>query len=272
MFNGPLMRRTLRDYSGLWTALALLVFGFAILFMYAIHATPIGQQGGEFLKMPFVRRVLTVMLGSDPLVMLTPSSLSSFAFTHPLIWSLLVVFALTMSSGVLAGEVDRGTMDLLGSLPMSRAAIYNSLATMTILMGLPLCWLVWLGVWAGKNIAGAADVRMEVLVRVAWHLCATYTLIASFSTAISAGCNRRGIAVAIAFFLIFYAFVLNMLRAMWPALDRLAWSDFLNYYQTFVIVRDETYRWKDIGVLLSAAAAWWVAGLIVFTRRDVPAR
>lgn len=272
MISWPLIRRTLRDYAGLWAALGALIVAFAILFMYAIHATPIGQQGGEFLKMPFVRRVLTVMLGSDPLAMLTPSSISSFAFTHPLVWTLLIVFALTTSSGILAGEVDRGTMDLLASLPLSRAAIYSSAATMTIFMGLPLCWLVWVGVLAGKAVAGASEVRMDVLVRLTWHLCATYALIASFSTAISAACNRRGTSVAIAFFIIFYAFVLNMLRAIWPALDRLAWTDFLNYYQCFLIVRDEAYRWRDIAVLLCAAAAWWIAGLIMFVKRDVPAR
>jgi len=272
VINWALIRRTLRDYAGLWAALAALIVGFAILFMYAIHATPLGQQGGEFLKMPFVRRVLTVMLGSDPLAMLTPSSISAFVFTHPLVWTLLIVFALTFASGVLAGEVDRGTMDLLASLPLSRASIYNSLAALAVAMGLPLCWLVWVGVLAGKTVAGASEVRMDVLVRLAWHLCATNTLIASFSIAISATCDRRGIAVAIAFFLIFYAFVLNMLRAIWPALDRLAWSDFLNYYQTFSIVRDEAYRWRDIVVLLGAAALWWIAGLLVFVRRDVPAR
>jgi hypothetical protein len=163
-------------------------------------------------------------------------------------------------------------MDLLGALPLSRAAVYNSLAVTTLAMGLPLCWLVWLGVLAGTRVAGTQDVHMDVLVRVAWHLCATYTLIVSFATAISAACNRRGVAVAAAFFLVFYAFVLNMLRAMWPALDVLDWTSFLSYYQTFLIVRDEAYRWKDMAVLLGAAAAWWVAGLLVFTRRDVPAR
>ena len=78
--------------------------------------------------------------------------------------------------------------------------------------------------------------------------------------------------MAASFFLVFYAFVLNLLRAFWPALDVMAWSDFLHYYQTSMIVRDEAYRWGDIGVLVGAAAAWWIVGLTVFVRRDFPAR
>ena len=268
----PLIRRTLRDYALLWAALATLLFVFGALFMYAIHATPIGQQGGDFLKMPFVRRLLTVMLGSDPITMLSPSVLSAFAFTHPLMWSLTVIFCISLHSGTLAGEMDRGTMDLLAALPVSRASIYNSVGAVGLAMTLPMSWALWLGVLIGKEIAGAEDVHMDVLVRVTWHLCATQALIVSFSLAISAACQRRGTAVAIAFFLVFYAFLLNVLRTMWTGLNFLRWTDFLYYFQTLPIVRDEAYRWNDITILLAASAVWWIGGLVWFMRRDIPAR
>lgn len=272
MLSLTLIRRTLRDYGLLWFAVCTLLFVFSVLFMYAIHATPIGQQGGDFLKMPFVRRVLTVMLGSDPVVMLTPSVVSSFIFTHPLMWSLTVIFCLSLLSGTIAGEIDRGTMDLLATLPLSRGSIYNSLGVVGIAMALPMCWVVWLGVCAGKRIAGATEVNTDLLIRVTWHLCATQAFIVSFSLAISAACQRRGTAVAIAFFIVFYAFVLNFLRSMWSGLDPLRWTNFLNYFQLMPIVRDQAYRWNDIAVLILASIAWWIGGLIWFTRRDIPAR
>lgn len=272
MINIALFRRTLRDHVGMWLAVAVILFVFINLFMYAIHATPIGQQGTDFLKMPFVRRLLTVMLGSDPLQMLTPTVLSAFAFTHPLTWTLLVVFCLTLTTGCLAGEMDRGTMDLLAALPISRVCIYNSVGLAAMCMTIPLCWVVWLGVWSGAGIAGATEVRMDVLARVAWHLAAVMAVIVSFSTAVSAMCQRRGIAVAGAFFLVFYAFVLNVLRVIWSGLNFLKWTDFLYYYSSMQIVRDEAYQPKDIAVLLGAAGAWWIVGLAFFLRRDIPAR
>src|SRR5437016_14649037 len=104
MLNITLIRRTIRDYALLWFGLSTLLYVFGVLFMYAIHATPIGQQGGDFLKMPFVRRLLTVMLGSDPIPMLSPSSISAFAFTHPLMWALTIIFSLSLPSRTSAGE------------------------------------------------------------------------------------------------------------------------------------------------------------------------
>ena len=272
MLSLPLIRRTLRDYWLLWFALTVLLYVFAVLFMFAIHATPLGQQGADFLKMPFIRRLLTVMLGSDPVAMLSPTSVSAFIFTPPLMWSLTIIFTISLMSGVLAGEIDRGTMDLLAALPLSRTAVYNSVGIVGLLMILPMCWTLWLGVSAGKEIAGAAEVRMDSLIRVTWQLCAAQVLIVSFSLCASAVSQRRGSAVAIAFFLVFYAFLLNVLRTLWPGLNVLRWTDFLYYFQPMPVVRDEAYRWKDIAVLLIASAVWWIAGLVWFTRRDIPAR
>lgn len=272
MIDIPFLRRTLRDYAGLWLGTAVILFAFVNLFMYAIHATPIGQQGADFLKLPFIRRILTVMLGTDPLEMLTATGISAFAFTHPLTWTLLVAFCLTMTSGMIAGEMDRGTMDLLATLPISRTRLFNTVGLSTICMLIPLCWIIWLGVKSGATIAKAEGVRLDVLVRVTWHLCAVCVVIASFSTAISSMCPRRGTAVAVSFFLVFYAFVLNVLRALWTGLDLLKWTDFLYYYPTMQVVRQEAYQWWDLGVLMFASAVWWMVGLVAFIRRDIPAR
>jgi len=271
MMNLALLRKTYRDYALLWAAILLLLIVVLVLFMLAIHSG-VFEQKNDFIKLLFIRRFLTVMIGSDPTAYMSPTAISAFGFTHPLIWALLIIFALTMASGVLAGEMDRGTMDMVATLPIRRCAVYVTVGVTLLAMGLPLCWGVWTGAAIGKIIVGAADVRMDLLVRVTWHLYAVYVLIASFALAISAMNSRRGPAVAASFFLVFYAFVLNLLRALWPALDVLAWSDFLHYYQTSMIVHDEAYRWGDIGVLVGAATVWWVVGLTVFVRRDFPAR
>lgn len=272
MICPTLIRKTLRDYALLWAATLVLLVGVLVLFMLAIHSGVLDQKK-DFISLPFIRRFMTVMIGTDPLDMMSPTALTAFGFTHPLVWALTILFAITVASGVLAGEMDRGTMDLLATLPLRRGVIYSSLSAALLAMGLPLCWGVWFGVWVGRFVAAhAVGVRVDVLVRVTWHCYVTWVLIASFSLAVSAMSSRRGPAVAAAFFLVFYAFVLNLLRALWPALDVLAWTDFLHYYQTLVIVRDECYRWGDIAVLLGAAAAWWLLGLVVFTRRDIPAR
>jgi len=271
MLNPAIIRKSFRDYLPLWAALSLLIVLVLILFMLAIHSGAFDQKQ-DFIRLPFIRRFMTVMIGSDPLTFMSPTAITAFGFTHPLVWTLLVVFVLSMATGTLAGEMDRGTMDVLAALPVSRASLYVSIGLVLLAFGLPMCWGVWLGAAIGRLLVGAADVRLGLLARVACHLYATYVLIASFSLAVSAMSSRRGPAVAAAFFLVFYAFLLNLLRALWSALDVLAWTDFLHYYQPLLIVRDEAIRWGDIAVLLTASLVWWAIGLIVFLRRDIPAR
>jgi ABC-type transport system involved in multi-copper enzyme maturation permease subunit len=270
MLNLAVMRKTLRQYLPLWGAMLALLVGFVLLFMIAVNQVALEKQ--EFLRLPVIRRFLTIMSGTDPLSLMGPTTITALAFTHPLVWILLGVFTLTVASGVLAGEMDRGTMDLLATLPVSRASIYSSAGVVLLGMGMTMCWGVWLGAAVGRVVLRQSEVRLDLLVRVTWHLCATWGLIMALALALSAMSSRRGPAVAAAFFILFYSFVLNVLRAMWPAMDALAWSGLMHYYQPLVVVRDEAYRWRDLAVLVSASVAWWAAGWMVFARRDIPAR
>jgi ABC-type transport system involved in multi-copper enzyme maturation permease subunit len=265
-----LIRKTIRDYSVIWAGILILLAGFVVLFMVATDAIPTEKM--DIARIPFIRRLMTVMIGSDPLEDFNPTTITAFVFTHPMVWVLLVTFAITTASGVLAGEMDRGTMDLLVVLPISRAAIYNSLAIVLLILGLPLSWAVWVFTWLGREMVHNPAIRMDLMVRVTWNFYLVYVLIASFSLAISAASARRGPAVGAAFFVVFYAFVLNLLRAMWPALDVIDWSDFLSYYQPLMIIKHESYRVGDLIVLATTSVVFWFVGLVVWVRRDIPAR
>jgi ABC-2 type transport system permease protein len=272
MISIPVVAKTCRTYWLLFAAILTLEFAFVNLFMVATNSGVLENSIESLRNLPFLRRFITVMIGSDLLDAISPTAITSFTFTHPLVWVLLISFCLTVASGSLAGEVDRGTMDLLAALPMSRTRIYASVSAMLVLFGLPLCWGAWAGVLAGRSLTDAGDVRMDALARVVCNLFAAYVLIAAFSLAISAASSRRGSAVAVSFFLVFYAFALNLLRAMWPELERLAWSGFLSYFQPLLIVRADAHRWRDLLVLVTASAVFWTIGLVLFRRRDIPAR
>jgi len=113
---------------------------------------------------------------------------------------------------------------------------------------------------------------MDALAILTCHLYAVYVFLAFFSIGVSALCSRRTTALLICFGVVFYAFVINLLVAFWPALQKIAFTEFLHYYAPLPIVRDHVWRWGDIGVLLAAGIVCWTVGLVGFRRRDVPAR
>jgi len=122
--NGPLMRKTFRDYALLAGGTVLLLVLFVVFFMFALKSMPL-DQGRVIMEMPWVHNLMNALVGADILATMTPTGMMSFAFAHPMMWTLVIAFVFTLSSGVIAGEVDRGSMDLMATLPMSRSSMYT---------------------------------------------------------------------------------------------------------------------------------------------------
>lgn len=271
MISIPIIRRTLRDYALFWLGAMLLVTLFVIVFNFAINSIP-REQTENWLGIPWIRRLVASLAGADVLEFTKPEGWLSIVFNHPLIWTILVAFTLTLSSGVLSGEVDRGTMDMLMTLPVSRAAIYCSNSLALLIMMLPICWAVWLGAYLGVSLTNLAGVRMHLLAMVTCNLCAALVAVSGLSMAASGCSNRRTVAVLGVFLAVFYGFVINFLGTLWPALEPLAFTSFLNYYAPLVIIRDEAFAWKNMLILLGIGGTFWLVGLVIYTRRDIPAR
>lgn len=271
MISTAIVRRTLRDYAPLWFGAIILITLFVVIFNFALNSMPREQMQG-WLNVPWIRRLVASLAGADVLELQKPEGLLSVIFNHPLIWTLLVAFTLTLSSGALAGEVDRGTMDLLMTLPVSRSSVYCSTSLALIVMVLPLCWAVWFGAKLGLALTGFAAARLSLLALVTCNLCAAVFAVAGLAMAVSGFSNRRGMAVVAVFVVVFYGFVVNFIRTLWPALEPLAFTSFLSYYSPLVIIRDEVLPLKNMSVLLGSGFAAWLMGLYVFTRRDIPAR
>ncbi|HKQ48779.1 MAG TPA: ABC transporter permease subunit [Phycisphaerae bacterium] len=271
MISLPLVRRTIRDYFLLWVAAAILLATFLVLFNFALDSVP-RDQTEQWFKLPWVRSLISALVGADVAEFTKPGGLLSLGFSHPLVWVLLVAFSLTLASGALAGEVDRGTADVLATLPVSRATIYASVSVALVGMSAALCWFVWLGAKIGLRLTGFQGVPLDLFAIVTCNLSAAVVFVCCLGLAISAASDRRGMAVAAAFFLVFYSFVVNFLCSLWPALRPIDFTGFLHYYAPLVIIRDAAWPWKDMAALLAIAAVFWFAGLAIFVRRDIPAR
>lgn len=268
--NLTIIRKTIADYRLIWLGSLILLTGFVMLFIFATHSVPM-ERGREWIELPWVRAFMKAMVGADMAEGFSPTGITSFAFSHPFTWVVLVAFMLTLTSGVLVGEIDRGTMDLLAGLPISRASIYASVSIVTLGFGLPLCWAMWCGTALGRQLVNDDMIAIDRLRAVTWHLYATYAYVACFGLAVSAISKRRGNAIAFAFAAIFGSFVLNFLCALWPAARSVEWLSFLHFYTPLPVSRTGIIDPEDLLTLTIGAAAWWTVGLIVFRRRDIHA-
>lgn len=271
MISLPLTGKTLRGYAVVIVGAHLLLCAFAALYMVVTASVPI-ERSLEMLNLEWVRSLLAALLGSDVGSQFTPNGVTAFFFVHPLMWTLVVATLITVSTGVMAGEVDRGTMDLLASLPISRARQYGSHTVVLVALGIPFIAAILTGIRLGLVIKPQKEIEFWRLAIVGGHLYVVYVALSACCLAVSAMCNRRGVAAGICFVAIFYCFVINFLAELWEPAKRISWTSFLHYYRPLPIVRAGSWQVREIAILLSVAAAFWMGGLLAWTRRDIPAR
>jgi ABC-type transport system involved in multi-copper enzyme maturation permease subunit len=277
-----IMLKTYRDARLLLLLLVLAILIFEFMFLFAV-----GNFAGDAMQMwtrfPFVLRMMSALLGSELSKDISVTAIATLGFAHPFLYATTWAFLITVGTRVLVAEFDRGTADLLMTLPVSRAGLYCALSMVWMLLIVPVSLVPWLGITLGElrfpleEPLNHARLGMVVLNLMALNVC-----IGCIAMWVSSFMIRRGPAVAIVLGVLLYSFVWNFLVALvpWmreitlPMMDRkldLGIFGLLNFYRPLEIVRMGAFPRIDILTLLAIAAIAWSAGLVHFRRRDIPA-
>ncbi len=114
--NRGLLIKSLRE---VWIATVL--FAFALMVLEAIFAYVLPTFADQFstvlLQLEFVQRMVQALLGTDIGDQISPAVFSSIAWAHPVVLTIVWAHAIIFCTRVPAGEIDRGTIDLLFGLP-----------------------------------------------------------------------------------------------------------------------------------------------------------
>lgn len=187
-----------------------------------------------------------------------------FAFMVPL---LFLIAAIGAGARAIAGEQERGTLDLLLALPLSRrrlvveklAALLGELLVLGLVLWLSLVVsapLVDLGISAGES--GAAVVYV---VALAFGFGAIALLV-------GAATGHRGRAIGITAALAVAGYLVNSLSSLVGVLDRVKeTSPFFHYAATNPL--RSGFEGRHLAFLLAVTAVAGVAAPFVFDRRDL---
>jgi ABC-2 type transport system permease protein len=80
--------------------------------------------------------------------------LLSVGYVHPLVQTIFCIWAVGRASGALAGELDRGTMELLLAQPLSRARLVLAHFCTDLVVIPVLCLSLWAGTCLGNWLVG----------------------------------------------------------------------------------------------------------------------
>jgi ABC-2 type transport system permease protein len=230
-----------------------------------------------------------------------PNDFLAVELLHPVVLTLCGLWAVGRASGAIAGELDRGTMELLLSQPVPRGRLIfaHGLVDLAVipLICLSLVAGTQLGLWLvgpfsvdftmlDKLTAGAPtrfkidhgpDVLDVSAARQIWGTVNTAGLMFAFSgisIAISSVNRSRWTATGYACFIYIAMFITNVVGQLWDTVAAIRPASLFFYYQPQKIwlLGDWTVSGIPVMlVLLGVGVIGYGVAYRVFTQRDLPA-
>ncbi len=270
MFNLAIFNKTFRDSAWLLLAASLGIIAFVVLFVWAM--INMGEEVLEFMsKFAFLRKMMEMAFGINTSGEVSIAILFSVCFAHAMVllqsWAVIIA----TSTRITAGEVERGTADLLLSLPVTRTETYLSGSSVWVLAALILGACPIVGVSIGTMIF-TFDEPIELVryVKPAINLMALLIAVGGVSSLSACIFNRRGLAIAVVAGMGIASMILNFLEPFIEPIKHIRFLGLLNFFRPVDIVRTNEWPVSSILALLSVGFVCWLIGLVIFSRKDIP--
>ena len=289
-----LVSKLLRDNRTSWIVVALLLFGFQLLWARVAHrisADLLAALQGAGFTVPLVRRIffqggpgqlIQAIMGGEGIQIDKALDLMSISYVHPVTQTALCVFAIGKAAGAIAGEIDKGTMELLMAQPLPRRRlILAHLIVDSIAIPL-LCGVMWSGTWLGTWMVGftaeEGDLRVNPHAFLPALASAALLLFAvsGLTMAVSAAGRSRNRVLGLAVIIALAMFLVNLVGQLWPPMENVRPFTVFYYYQPQPMILKEAWYtigevWLRLGVLAALGTVGYGLAAFIFTRRDLPA-
>lgn len=260
-------------FARTWRAqgLKLLIVGFALTVWGALLPIVYGAFGQTFkdiIESGMIPEELTQFGGGD---IFTLSGSISLGAIHPISLILNSVFAVGFATAAIAGERQRGTLEVLLARPLSRRTVYVTLLVATLtFVGVGLL-ATMLGVTIGSALAGVLDeLPVERLPLVWLNGFLLFAAFASMGLAASVSFDRLTPALGITAAIVVVMYFLEVLGTFWPDAQVLQPYSLFHYYQPKAILEGDAplVNFALPAIVAGLGIAW---SLVEFPRRDLAA-
>ncbi|MDJ0842325.1 MAG: hypothetical protein QNK37_37835 [Acidobacteriota bacterium] len=242
---------------------------FAFEFFLSAVLPMFNDQVSSMLEMPFIRVMFSAMLGMDLGDSIAAEAMAAFAWVHPailiLIWTQVAIYSVRLP----AGEIGRGTFDLILAMPVSRQRIYATHTMLGLAWGILLMVCGVLGSKLGALAFDETGLRNSILFPVVLNLFALYLAVGGISMLVSCIFNRKGSALGLVFGVLIATLILNFLVQLWGPAGDLNFLSLLEYYRPMTIISG-AWPVTDMLVLTTIGAVCWLIGGQVLKNKDIP--
>jgi ABC-2 type transport system permease protein len=270
--NRALWIKALTDAWRQLVVSAMLLTLFSWLFVWLMSLFKVGGFGIILNLLP---AFVEPMLGIPLKLLANPIGQLSVLHIHIVTLLICVGWALGRGSDTVSGQIERGTMDLIVSLPVWRVTVLAVPAVVTAAGSALLAASVQSGIMLGLATVHFQDppAPAAFLPGTINLFCMTFCFSAITALASSWGRNRWStIGIASGFYI--FSLIVKLVARMWPAGEWLFALSFLSAFepQQLILMPDATGRTalRDNLTLLGVGLACYVAAAVIFNRRDIP--
>ena len=267
-----LMRKLIVDSRWMLGLTALALFWLSWLFVFVAARTEetIREQVGE--NDP--ARTMRFMRGMGGTSMDFSTGAIEMAFwNHPMIILMFCVWAISRGTSAVAGEIERGTLDMILSRPITRTTFLVTQASWAIL-GLAVLGAALI---AGNQLAHLRFVLndppgLRVILRPAVNLAAIGLAVYGYTLLLGSIDIVRWRPNMIASVATLAGFVLHVLANI-PSFEEWKWIEKLSVFKAYnpveLVVKGDTFAFNT-GILSGIGVVSILLALIIFNRRDLP--
>ena len=264
----PLLRFWTLRILPAWFLIALMIFLVQLAICGIVHDNDRVKAMLQYIDVlgPYIK----AFIGGDALEFGNIAGLIAAGYQEPLVLLLYMLFAVGVPTALLAGEVQRGTMELILSRQTTKTQVYICAGLVTTVGMYALVVVMFLGTVVSTNLY---DFEQEVPLYSFFKLAVNGGILASAVGGIAllaAACFRRGMAVSITVAYLVVNYFIMIITQWWP---RMKWLDpvtIFNYVDGAKIFSEPKWPLGDMCVLILLLVISTVLGGVIWYRRDLP--
>jgi ABC-2 type transport system permease protein len=240
----------------IWSALLPIVYG------------TFGQTFKSIIDSGLIPKQLMQFGGGD---IFSLSGAMALGAIHPISLILNSIFAAGFATSAVAGERQRGTLEVLLARPLSRHTVYVTLLVAVLgFVGVAVAASV-VGATIGAAIAGVAGELVPARLPVLWlNAVLLFGAIAAFGLAASVSFDRLTPAIGLTVGFTVISYFLEVLGTLWPDAQGLQPYSIFHYFDAKQVLEGNVVVGNF--VILAAVAAVAIGwALVEFPRRDLAA-
>jgi ABC-2 type transport system permease protein len=227
-----------------------------------------GQQMKALVDSGIIPKQLTNFGGAD--VFSLPGAVA-VGYIHPIAIILVSIFAIGFAASAVAGERQRGTLEVLLARPISRRAIYFTLlGAVLVFVGIVLLAAI-LGTVLGSAIVGVGGELAVERLPVLWlNGMLLWGSVGAIALAASVSFDRLTPALGLTLAIVVLSYFLYVLASLWPDAKGLEPYSIFHYLASRDILNGVVDPF-GLALLAVVGAGAIAIALVVFPRRDLAA-